>query len=156
MRVVVALVALFAVACGKQRATEPKTLPPASAPGNQMSELSPGAARPARAIANPLPQSEEVLAEGKRLYNHFNCAGCHAAGGGAIGPALMDSTWIYGSSPANIYWTIVEGRPQGMPAFGGKIVDTQIWQIVAYVRSLSNLPEEPQSDAAAPDGSKKL
>jgi cytochrome c oxidase cbb3-type subunit 3 len=78
-----------------------------------------------------------AVAEGKRLFSQFNCVGCHALGGGAIGPALMDEEWIYGSAPENIFASIVEGRPNGMPAFGGKIVTTQVWQLVAYVRSLS-------------------
>jgi len=54
-----------------------------------------------------------------------------------MGPPLMDDKWIYGSSPQQIHATIVEGRPNGMPSFGGKIPDQQVWQIVAYVRSLS-------------------
>jgi len=36
-----------------------------------------------------------------------------------------------------IYATIVQGRPNGMPAFAGKLPATQVWQLVAYVRSLS-------------------
>ena len=53
----------------------------------------------------------------------------------------MDRDWIYGSNPANIFWTIVEGRPQGMPSFGGRIAEGQVWRIVAFVRSLSGLHE---------------
>lgn len=49
----------------------------------------------------------------------------------------MDDQWIYGSNPENIYATIVEGRPNGMPSFAGKVPTFQVWQIVAYVRSLS-------------------
>lgn len=77
--------------------------------------------------------------EGKRLYRWYNCAGCHANGGGGMGPPLMDDTWIYGSSPENIFNTIVQGRPNGMPSFAGKIPTPQIWMLVAYVRSLSGL-----------------
>jgi cytochrome c oxidase cbb3-type subunit 3 len=77
------------------------------------------------------------VSEGQRLFRQYNCNGCHANGGGAIGPALMDDRWIYGSTPVNIHDTIVEGRPNGMPAFRTKIADQQIWQLVAYVRSLS-------------------
>ena len=80
-----------------------------------------------------------AVAEGKRLYNAWNCVGCHAQGGGAIGPALMDSTWIYGSRPEQIYSDIVQGRPNGMPSFGGKIPDYQVWELAAYVRSMSGL-----------------
>ncbi len=36
--------------------------------------------------------------------------------------------------PENIYATIINGRPNGMPAFGGKIPPQQVWQIVAYVQ----------------------
>jgi cytochrome c oxidase cbb3-type subunit 3 len=78
-----------------------------------------------------------AVSEGKRLYSWFNCVGCHAHGGGGMGPALMDDQWLYGSAPEQIFATIVQGRPNGMPAFGGKIPEQQLWQLVAYVRSLS-------------------
>jgi cytochrome c oxidase cbb3-type subunit 3 len=78
------------------------------------------------------------MSEGKRLFSQMNCTGCHAnGGGGAIGPALTDDKWIYGSEPDHIFATIVEGRPNGMPAFHGKLPDYEVWQIAAYVRSLS-------------------
>lgn len=80
-----------------------------------------------------------AVSEGKRLFSQFNCVGCHGHGGGAIGPPLMDAQWIYGSEPENIFASIVEGRPNGMPAFGGKISTTQVWQLAAYVRSMSGL-----------------
>jgi len=56
-----------------------------------------------------------------------------------VGLTLSDAGWRYGHEPAAIYATIVEGRPNGMPAFGGRIPDDQVWQLVAYVRSLSSL-----------------
>ena len=56
-----------------------------------------------------------------------------------MGPPLMDDKWIYGSQPANIFLTIVQGRPNGMPTFGNKIPRDQIWQLTSYVRSLSGL-----------------
>lgn len=76
------------------------------------------------------------LSEGKRLYRWYNCSGCHANGGGDIGPALMDSTWRYGGELEQIHSTIVQGRPNGMPSFRNKIPDAQVWQIAAYVRSM--------------------
>jgi cytochrome c oxidase cbb3-type subunit 3 len=51
----------------------------------------------------------------------------------------MDSVWIYGSAPSQIFATIMEGRPNGMPAFAGKLTTDQVWQLTAYVRSLSGL-----------------
>jgi cytochrome c oxidase cbb3-type subunit 3 len=77
------------------------------------------------------------LSEGKRLYTWFNCNGCHASGGGDSGPALMDDQWIYGGEIDQVFLTIYQGRPNGMPAFGGKIPEQQIWQLAAYVRSMS-------------------
>ncbi|WP_271898706.1 c-type cytochrome [Candidatus Phyllobacterium onerii] len=81
-------------------------------------------------------QSAYDVAEGKRLYQWFNCTGCHFNGGGGIGPALMDDKWIYGSSIENIVKTIKEGRPNGMPSFGGLIPEKETWQLAAYVRAL--------------------
>jgi cytochrome c oxidase cbb3-type subunit 3 len=75
--------------------------------------------------------------EGKRLYHWFNCNTCHANGGGDIGPPLMDDKWLYGAQSRNLYASILEGRPNGMPSFRGKIPDAQVWQIVAYIRSMS-------------------
>jgi cytochrome c oxidase cbb3-type subunit 3 len=49
----------------------------------------------------------------------------------------MSGELAYGIEPENIYATIVEGRPNGMPSFQGKIPDYQVWQLVAYVRSMS-------------------
>ena len=78
-----------------------------------------------------------LVNQGKRLFRWYNCNGCHAQGGGNMGPPLMDDKWLYGHQPAEIYASIVEGRPKGMPAFGGRIPEDQLWQLVAYVRSLS-------------------
>ena len=81
--------------------------------------------------------SAYALSEGKRLYANYNCIGCHANGGGGMGPPLMDNKWIYGIEPDTVFETIVKGRPNGMPSFAGRIPDAQVWQIVAYVRSMS-------------------
>jgi cytochrome c oxidase cbb3-type subunit 3 len=87
-----------------------------------------------------------ALASGKRLWTWYNCNGCHAqGGGGASGPALMDSKWAYGWDAASIYKSIAEGRPNGMPAYRGRIPEDQLWQLTAYVRSLSGLA--PQDGA---------
>jgi cytochrome c oxidase cbb3-type subunit III len=110
--------------------------------GNVMSPLHPGLAEPPE--PPPVPDYSAnafEVSEGQRLYRWFNCVGCHANGGGGIGPALMDEKWIYGSEPLQVFDTIVEGRPNGMPSFRGRIADYQVWQLVAYVRSLSGLVE---------------
>jgi cytochrome c oxidase cbb3-type subunit 3 len=80
-----------------------------------------------------------AIATGKRLFTWYNCSGCHANGGGGSGPALIDDVWIYGGDAQSIYDTIAHGRPNGMPAFGARIPQDQIWQLAAYVRSMSAL-----------------
>ena len=62
-----------------------------------------------------------AVSEGKRLYNAYNCVGCHAHGGGGIGPPLLDKKWFYGSEPEQVYLSILQGRPNGMPSFRGRI-----------------------------------
>ena len=116
------------------------------AQATRLTDLQAGSPSQPGSVGSPFRDNAYGLSEGKRLYNAYNCSGCHAKGGGAIGPALMDHRWIYGSRPDQIYSTIVEGRPNGMPAFGGRIPEQQLWQIVAYVESMSG----NVSKAAAP------
>jgi cytochrome c oxidase cbb3-type subunit III len=56
-----------------------------------------------------------------------------------MGPPLMDAAWRYGSAPKNVYASITEGRPNGMPSFRARLTEGQTWQLVAYVRSMSGL-----------------
>src|SRR5687768_13278212 len=91
------------------------------------------------AIRNDYEHNACGLAEGKRLFSQMNCVGCHANRGGGMGPPLVDQNWIYGSEPAQVFAPIVQGRPNGMPSFRGRLPDHQVWQIAAYVRSISGL-----------------
>jgi cytochrome c oxidase cbb3-type subunit 3 len=77
------------------------------------------------------------VSQGKQFYKAFNCSGCHANGGGGMGPALMDEKWIYGGDIESIAASIRDGRPNGMPSFAGRIPEDQIWELAAYVRSMS-------------------
>lgn len=131
--------AVLMLSCREQARRETASGGASPAPGIRQIELQPGARLPDRHIKNPYEGDARALAEGKRLYGWYNCAGCHFNGGGGIGPPLMDDKWIYGSNPENIRSVIVEGRPNGMPSYGGKIPSYQLWQIVAYVRSLSGI-----------------
>jgi cytochrome c oxidase cbb3-type subunit 3 len=90
---------------------------------------------PARAHA--FAESSYHLAQGQRLYAWMNCSGCHSHGGGGMGPPLMDDEWRYGGSMPQIVSTILNGRPNGMPAFRGRITEDQAWQLASYVRSMS-------------------
>ncbi len=84
-------------------------------------------------------ESQAAVDEGEQLFSKYNCTGCHGHGGGGSGVPLMDDRWIYGSQPDQIFNTIAEGRPNGMPCFGRKIPEDQIWRLVAFIRSLGGL-----------------
>jgi cytochrome c oxidase cbb3-type subunit 3 len=112
--------------------------------------LHPGGETAPQQLKNPYAGEAYAIAEGQRLFNWYNCSGCHANGGGGIGPPLIKKDqrdWIYGGEASNIFDTIVKGRPNGMPTWGAKIPEYQIWQIVTFVRSLNNL--EPKSATPA-------
>ncbi|HVV26333.1 MAG TPA: cytochrome c [Rhizomicrobium sp.] len=93
-------------------------------------------------MENPLKKDPDAVARGMRDFDNFNCSGCHMGnGGGGMGPALSNRTWIYRDSPANIYLSIAQGRSAGMPAFGAMLPDRTIWELVAYIQSLSDSPD---------------
>lgn len=117
--------------------------PPSGAEPIVTSDLMAGLARADREPGIPSPASDQVVAEGRRLYQWFNCVGCHGLqGGGGIGPPFADRDWIYGRAPANIFQSIVQGRPAGMPSF--RMLETdEVWKLVAYVRSLGPTGENP-------------
>jgi cytochrome c oxidase cbb3-type subunit III len=164
--------ALFALgACEREarRFQEPASTA-ATPKATASSELTAGAQVAVRKTTNPAEQNAYAVAQGKRLFSWYNCVGCHSHGGGGSGPALMDDKWLYGSEPGNIFETIVEGRPNGMPAFGTLVPESQVWQLVAYVRSMSGLlrtdvapgrnddmqtgPPESRQDRARPKNAK--
>ena len=116
----------------------------------RVSELQPGPKmQAATALDNPYEGNAYALSRGQQLYDQYNCSGCHSHGGGGIGPALMDEEWTYGSSPAQIYQSIAEGRPNGMPSWGGRIPEYQIWQLVTYVRSVGGFEGKVASPSRA-------
>ncbi len=105
----------------------------------------PGADAPQPVVVNPYAGDRNVLADGRRLFNWFNCSGCHGDhGGGGMGPSLRDERWYYGGDDDAIYSSIMQGRDKGMPAWGAKIPPDQVWRIVTYIRSMRT-PDEPDA-----------
>jgi cytochrome c oxidase cbb3-type subunit 3 len=147
-----ALLVCTLAACERERRDFSPPQGSATAPTARFSPLQPGGTQgdaPPGSVTMPsTPYRDEgnayAVSQGKRLYRWYNCSACHAPGGGGDwGPPLSDAKWIYGDSPPNIFASIAQGRPNGMPSFGGHITEDQIWQLVAYVRSLSGqLPRD--------------
>jgi cytochrome c oxidase cbb3-type subunit III len=136
-----AALACVVAAVGCQREERAFKLPPQStSPPSQtaMTNLVAGTTDTALRARRTRVYGENAyqLSQGQDLYSAFNCVGCHAHGGGDVGPALMDDKWIYGGEIDQIYLSIAQGRPNGMPAFAGMIPPQQMWQLAGYVRSL--------------------
>lgn len=92
---------------------------------------------------NPLAGDPVALQDGRRLFDWYNCSGCHGGhAGGGMGPSLRDRVWIYGDRDDQIFDSIAQGRANGMPSWGSKIPEIQIWELVAYIRSMRT-PQEP-------------
>lgn len=103
----------------------------------------PGPPRTVERPVNPYAVNVAAMQEGRTLFVRMNCVGCHGGrAGGGMGPSLRDVDWIYGSSDAQIFSSIVEGRAHGMPSWGPLLSDDQVWKLVAYVKSLRT-PDEP-------------
>lgn len=103
----------------------------------------PGPDGPLPSKENPYKGDKQAIVEGRRLFVWFNCSGCHGGrAGGGMGPSLRDAAWMYGNSHQDIFNSISEGRPHGMPAWGTKLPVEQIWKLTAYVKSM-NTDKEP-------------
>jgi cytochrome c oxidase cbb3-type subunit 3 len=112
--------------------------------------LSAGAAPPiAVSTDNPLSSDPTAVEEGRKLFVAMNCAGCHGYDAkGGMGPDLTDTAWRYGGTPIDIYKSIYEGRPQGMPAWGNALPPNSLWQLVAYIQSLGGSFAAPPAGGA--------
>ncbi|MBI2830113.1 MAG: c-type cytochrome [Chloroflexi bacterium] len=98
-------------------------------------------------IENPYPGDAAASARGKTIYLANGCVSCHGDTGQGNGPAsaglrvrLPDFTsrarMITRSDP-DLFWAIDRGRDRtGMPTYGDKLSDNEMWDLVNYVRSL--------------------
>ncbi len=138
-----------AQAGGRQRQAAARP-PPSRAPAQPASDSArfidhPAYIRPGGAgsnaaalrLRNPFDRDPQVTAVGSQLYLSYNCVDCHGMdGSGAMGPSLADGRWRFGGTPSEVFESIYQGRPDGMPAWGGRISDADIWRLVSYLRSL--------------------
>lgn len=100
--------------------------------------IQPGMVQPRGVVLrNPHEGNANAVTTGAKLYIAYNCIDCHGAdGSGAMGPSLADGRWHFGGAPSEVFESIYQGRPEGMPAWGSLISSDQIWMLVSYVRSL--------------------
>ncbi len=104
----------------------------------------------ARALANPLPNSAEVVAQGKTLYEgKGTCANCHGINGNGrgLGAASLNPPprnflhhgfWRH-RTEGEIFWVIKHGsQGTAMIPFGGLLSDDEIWTIIRYEQTFSH------------------
>jgi len=100
----------------------------------------PRADRPPR--PNPYRNDKVAMGQGRQLFTRMNCAGCHGDhGGGGMAPSLRDVDWLFGAADAQVFSSIAEGRGRGMPSWGAKMNDDDIWKLVAYIKSFRTRDE---------------
>lgn len=101
-------------------------------------------------LKSPVDDDPQAIQRGMKYFATFNCVGCHAPNGaGGMGPSLSGRPLTYGAEPAQIYLTIYQGRPHGMPAWGAMLPDNIIWDLVAYVRNLGRQPKQSWGDTVS-------
>lgn len=90
---------------------------------------------------NPYGTDPGAMKRGEALFLAMNCSGCHGqdAKTGIFAPNLTNNYWRYGSSEAAVFNSIYYGRARGMPAWGGVLSKDQIWELVAYIKSLGGM-----------------
>jgi len=103
--------------------------------------LSPG---PSAARKNPVASTQESVAAGQKIYSK-TCAMCHGKSGDADGPAVIELNIhpaklsdpnLKTESDGSLFWKITTGR-KPMPAYGKRLSETDRWNLVNYIRTLS-------------------
>lgn len=99
----------------------------------------------ASAPINPFQATPEVLAAGQVIYQQ-NCVTCHGVTGRGDGPAARSLPGLPGDftqphfathTDDQLFGWIRDGKPStAMPAFGSKLNEEQIWQVMTYIRNL--------------------
>jgi putative heme-binding domain-containing protein len=109
----------------------------------------------AQEVRNPLSKDPKAAKAGEFEFR-INCAFCHGLGarGGGRGPDLTRARKRHGDSDTDIFQNISQGIPGTvMPANGTNgqgvgMTDDEIWQIIAYLRSVQvQAPAKPVGNA---------
>jgi putative heme-binding domain-containing protein len=103
---------------------------------------------------NPLANDPKAAKLGEFQFRS-NCAFCHGLGarGGGRGPDLTRAQKKHGNSDADLFRTINEGvpgtamPPNGATQQGVGMTEQEIWQVIAYIRSVQVKSEGPTGNA---------
>ena len=93
---------------------------------------------------NPVAATESALAAGRKIYSK-TCVMCHGKTGDADGPAVIElnihpaklsDPKLATESDGSLFWKITTGK-KPMPTYGKRLSETDRWNLVSYVRTLS-------------------
>ena len=93
---------------------------------------------------NPVAANESSLAAGHKIYSK-TCAMCHGKTGDADGPAVIElnihpaklsDPKVSTESDGSLFWKVTTGK-KPMPAYGKRMSETDRWNVVNYIRTLS-------------------
>jgi mono/diheme cytochrome c family protein len=111
--------------------------------GITAAQVKKGGSPEAAKVKNPVENTADSIAAGRRMYRRM-CERCHGTAGkgdgvttGAQPQDLTDATWEYGSSDGEIHAVIRDGISIDMEGYAGRIADTDIWHVVNFLRSLA-------------------
>jgi mono/diheme cytochrome c family protein len=86
---------------------------------------------------NPYRDQADAIAAGRRIFVD-RCSHCHGenAEGTKKHPPLKSERIQHLASEGDLHWLLVNGNMRkGMPSWA-KLPDPQLWQVIAYVKSL--------------------
>ena len=102
---------------------------------------------PAEAMhqVNPVKPTPDSITQGKKYYG-YDCAMCHGENGDGQGEVAKDEKLklkdyrdpaaLQGMADGELFYIIKNGKGQ-MPPEGGRVKDTDLWNLVNYIRSLA-------------------
>jgi mono/diheme cytochrome c family protein len=153
--VALAASALVFAACSREEA--PPAAAPAPAPA---APAAPSATAPTAPAPAPVPAAAPDVVRGEQLYATY-CSTCHGPRGDGDGPAAAaldpkpvkhhDGAYMNALSNEHLFKVIKLGGPAVgksamMAPWGGTLSDQQIWDVVAFTRSLA----EPAYEGSIP------
>jgi putative heme-binding domain-containing protein len=103
-------------------------------------------ARPAK---NPLEGNAQAISNGAAMFRN-RCAGCHGPDAhGYLGPDLT-GFWAAGGNDGRMFDIVRHGVPgtEMIAADPTRVFDKDIWQVLAYVRTLAAVPSAPSTGDA--------
>jgi mono/diheme cytochrome c family protein len=99
----------------------------------------------AKKVKNPVPPTQETLADAEQLFTD-NCVLCHGEKGMGDGPGaktikvkpanFTDAKMMAEETDGSLFWKMSNGRGP-MPAWKENLTDKERWELVGYIRKLT-------------------